>query len=237
MDGTEVWSGGIRLIPAAGVFPLGTDAVLLAAFTGVSGVHRMLDLGCGSGVLSLLLAARAPRAQGRGLDISPAAVENARQNAALNGLEARLTFETADLRAFRTLGGAGAYDLVTANPPYFPVESGFAATCRDSDARQEQTCTLEQVCAAAGYFTRWGGRFALVHRPERLAEIIRELSRAGLEAKRMQFVQPRADSAPNLVLIEARRGAKPGLSILAPLVLYEADGGESAQLRQIYHRD
>ena len=236
MDSTALWSGGVRLIPAADVFPLGTDAVLLASFAGTSGVRKMLDLGCGSGVISLLLALRCPQASGRGVDILPAAVENARQNAACNGLADRLSFETGDLRNFRMMDGAGAYDLVTANPPYFPIGSGFSAAGAAADARQEHTCTLAQICAAAGYFTRWGGRFAMVHRPERLAEIVRAAAAAGLEPKRLRFVQARPDAAPSLLLMEARRGAKPGLTVEPPLILTNPDGSDTEELKQIYHR-
>lgn len=236
MDGVALWSGGIRMVPAEGVFPLGTDAVLLAAFAGMSGVKRMLDLGCGSGVVSLLLAERSPQVHGVGVDLQSAAVENARQNAILNGMENRLTFQLGDLRDYKKMAGAGAYDLVTANPPYFQVESGFSAAGVAAVARQEHTCTLAEVCAAAGYFTRWGGRFALVHRPERLADIVRAMTAAGLELKRLRFVQARPDAAPNLLLAEARRGAKPGLIVEPPLLLTNPDGGDTDEVKRIYHR-
>ena len=236
MKEQELWPGGVRLREAEGVFPLGTDAVLLSHFAGISGVKKILDLGCGSGVIPLLLCARAKDASAAGLELDGTSAENARENVRLNGMQERITILQADLRQYRTLGHAGEFDLVTANPPYYPVASGYSARGAASGARQEHTCTLEELCAAAAWFTRWGGRFALVHKPERLSEILCCLSAKGLEPKRLRTVQKRGDSAPSLVLIEARRGAAPGLIWEKPLLMQEENGGESEELRAVYHR-
>ena len=233
-----LWPEGPRFYASDGVFPLGTDSVLLADFAAVRGARRILDLGCGGGVLSVLLALRAPEASVEAVDVSPEAAALCRRNLEANGVAARSLVREGDLREYRTLLTAGGYDLAVSNPPYFPEGSGYAAPDpRRAAARDERSCRLEDVLAAARHALRWGGRFALVHRPERLSEALCAMSAAGLEPKRLRLVQPRDRSAPNLFLAEGRRGGKPGLEILPPLVLAEADGTDSAEVRRIYHAD
>ena len=233
-----LWPGGPRFFAAPGVFPLGTDSVLLADFAVVRGAGRILDLGCGGGVLAVLLALRAPEAFVEGVDLSPEAVALCRRNLAENGLAARSAVREGDLRAYKTLLTAGEYDLAVANPPYFPEGSGYTAPDpRRAAARDERNCRLEDVLAAARHALRWGGRFALVHRPERLSEALCAMTAAGLEPKRLRLVQPREGEKPNLFLVEGRRGGKPGLEILPPLPLAGADGTDSAEVKRIYHAD
>jgi tRNA1Val (adenine37-N6)-methyltransferase len=123
------------------------------------------------------------------------------------------------------------------NPPYY-AEGRGKSSLKDgrASAREERTCTLADVCAAASYLTRWGGLFALVHKPERLAEVICALRENGLEPKRLRFVQYNAEAAPNLILIESRRGGKPSLRIEAPLILADEYGNDTEEVKRIYHR-
>ena len=233
----ELWPQGPRFIRGGG-FPLGTDAVLLAAFAGSVRARRACDLGCGTGVIALLMAWNSPSLLVDGIEIQPDAAETARKNAEINGMSDRMNILTGDLREHRLLLPAGGYGLVAANPPYFPSGSGKqAATEELATARDERSCTLGDVCDAAAYLTKWGGRFVMVHRPERLSEAMCAMTARGLEPKRLRMVQYSASSAPNLVLIEARRGGKPGLTILAPLVMTNADGKDSEEIIRIYHRE
>lgn len=236
MDFDELWPGGPRFYQAEGSFRLSTDSVMLADFSAGIRAKRIIDLGCGAGVLTVLLRFCRPDASVEGIELQPASAALCRDNLAANGLPADGIL-TGDLRAHRSLLPAGAYDLVVSNPPYFPVGSGYAAPdAARAAARDERDCTLDDLCTAAAYLCRWGGAFALVHRPERLSEIFCTLTAHGLEPKRLRMVHHRPGAAPNLVLIEARRGGKPGLTAEAPLVLCEPDGSDSAQARRIYHR-
>lgn len=232
----ELWPGGPRFLQTKGSFPLSTDSVLLAHFVADVRAERIMDLGCGAGVLTVLLHVSHPDAFIDGAELQPESAELCRQNLELNGCDAG-GIRTMDLRAHRGALEAGGYDLVVSNPPYFAAGSGFSAPDeRRAAARDERFCTLDDVCAAAAWLTRWGGAFAMVHRPERLSEIFCTLTAHGLEPKRLRTVRHRADAAPNLVLVEARRGGRPGLAIEAPLVLCAPDGGDSSELKQIYHR-
>lgn len=232
----ELWPGGPKFLQSQDAFRLGTDSVLLADFVNPTRAKRILDLGCGAGVLTVLLAEKAPQAVCEGIELQPESAQICRENMAANGHNPD-RIRTGDLRQYRTLYEAGGFDLVVCNPPYFAQGRGYTAPDESRAAtRDERNCTLEDVCQAAAYVLRWGGLLAMVHRPERLSELFCTMSRSGLEPKRLRMVQHKADTPPNLVLVEARRGGNPGLTILAPLILCNDDGKDSPEIIKIYHR-
>ena len=234
----ELWPSGPKFIRHDDAFRLGTDSVLLADFASAGTAKRACDLGCGAGVIAVLMAWRAPALSVDGVELLPDWADTARENARINRLDDSVRIMTGDLRNHRDILEAGCYDLVVANPPYYPAGSGkLPQNDNRVTARSEQTCTINDVCTAARYLTRWGGRFALVHKPERLVEIIRALSENGLEPKRMRFVHYRAGDAPNLVLIESRRGGNPSVVIDPPLILTDGNGHDTNEIKQIYHRE
>lgn len=189
-----------------GVFPMGSDTLALGAFAVVRPGWRVCDLGTGSGALLLLLARRAPGLELWGVERDGKSAQAARENLAANGLEGGILLE--DLR--RTSLNAGSFDLVVSNPPYFPVGSGKSG----GSFRSEEFCTLDELCQAAGRLLRNGGRFALCHRPERLADVMCALRGHGLEPKRLQMAAHGPDHSPGLVLLEAVRQGRPGLEVL-----------------------
>lgn len=191
-----------------GCFPLGQDSLLLGRFATVKPGWRVCDLGCGVGTLLLLLLGRVSTLAVCGVEISPDAARAAQCNLADNGLTGEI--RTGDLRDPAVLPAAGQWDLVVSNPPWFPGGSGRSG----GPARMEEQCTLEQLCAAAARCLKNGGRFALVHRPDRLTDLLCALRSAGLEPKRMQLVQHREDKPPSAVLLEAVRQGRPGLEVL-----------------------
>ena len=234
----ELWPGGLRFIRHDDVFRLGTDAVLLADFAQTDYARRVCDLGTGAGIIALLTAYREPALSVDGVEILPDWADTARKNVRLNDLDKRVRIITGDLRNHREFLEAGAYDLVVSNPPYYPAGSGRLPQNENLvTARSEMACTIQDICLAARYLTRWGGRFALVHKPERLAELICALSQNGLEPKRIRFVQHRTGEAPNLVLIESRRGGKPSVTVEPPLILTDDNGLDTLEIKRIYHRN
>ena len=233
-DFDELWPGGPRF--RQGGFRLSTDSVLLAAFARGIRAGNIVDLGCGAGVLTVLLSAARPSARICGVELQSGAAELCRENMRENGFDAGGIL-CADLREHRALFPAGSFDLVISNPPYFAENSGLTAPQPGrAAARDERFCTLGDLCAAAKYLCRWGGSFALVHRPERLSEIFCTMTANGLEPKRLRLVQYKEGAAPNLVLVEARRGGKPSLTIEPPLILTDGKGNDSPEVREIYHR-
>ena len=228
--------GGLRFVYGNGQHPPGLDSFLLASLPRLKPGIRVCDLGCGTGLLGLLLLQREPGLTVTGLDIQPGAVELGKLAAAENRLEDRLFFRLEDLRD--TALPAGSFDLAICNPPYFPPSGGLPpkGTARRT-ARTEETCTLGDVCRAAGRLLRWGGSLCLVHKPERLADLLCAPREAGLEPKRLRFVCVRPERAPSLVLLEARRGGRPGLTVEPPLILENPDGSPTAELNRIYFRE
>ena len=234
----QLWPGGFRFLFDDGLFQPGTDSFLLGHFPLLRRGQRVCDLGAGTGLLGLLLLAREPSLQVTNVELQAAAVDLAEQNVALNGLSDRVRNLRGDLRDKTQLPPAGSFDLVVSNPPYFDAARGSVA--RDTGrglARSDETCTLPQLCAAAGRLLRYGGAFCLVFRVERMAELFACLQTCALEPKRLRLVQNTAQSAPKLLLLEARKGGNPGLSVLPPLLLRREDGGEAEELAKIYFRD
>ncbi len=202
--------GPFELEQSAKVFPVCTDSLALGAFVRLRKGEKVCDLGCGSGVLILAMLAREPGLSVTGIDIDPDAAGLAKENMERNGVDAEIIGD--DFCRVRELIPAGSFDLIVSNPPYFAAGSGKSG----GPDRMEETCTLGQLCAAAGWLVRNGGRFALVHRPERLCDIFDALRAEQMEPKRMQFIQ-KPGLAPSAVLIEAYKQGRPGLQVLPPL--------------------
>lgn len=229
---------GYRLAFRDGLVKPGTDSFLLADFVRLRRGLRVCDLGAGIGLIGLLLLNRCPELTVHCVELQPAAADLARRNIDANGLRDRMVLCQADLRALKGVLPAGETDLAVSNPPYFKQGSGGAAAgALRRAAREEATCTIEDVCAAASYLLRWGGRCALVYRPERLTDLLCAMRQNGIEPKRLRFVEKRAGTPPILVLAEGRRGGKPGLVYEPPLVIFGPDGTETTEMDRINFRD
>ena len=228
----DLWNGLWLRIPE-GEVPLGADSLLLADFLTLPPRARVADLGAGCGTLGVLLCARDPSCTVAGIELRPEACRAAQENVRINGLEERLTVLEGDVRHIRTLLPAADFSCVIANPPYFPVGSGKAGR-NSAVARTEQCLTLAELCTAAAWLLPPGGRFALVHRAERLCDLLCALRAAGLEPKRVQPVRHNAESPVSLLLLEARRGGRPGLTLLPEVTVVAVNmnavvqGGEVA---------
>ena len=231
-----LWDGGPLLEQAPEVFPMGTDSILLADFARPGPRDRILDLGTGSGILPILLLFERPGMTATALEKSKAACALAQKNFICNYLSAQITLLEGDLRDYRSLLPCGSFDLTISNPPYFPLERGFSAAGELRNARSEAGCTLFELCTAAAWATRWGGSFCLVFRPERLCDLFDTLRTTGFEPKRIRPVHHAFGMPVNLLLLEARRGGKPGLIWEKDLYLYTPDGLESEETRRIYRR-
>ena len=229
--------GGLRFVWDDALFPPGTDTFLLSSLPRLRPGLRVCDLGSGTGLLGLLLLQRQGDLTVTGVELQPEAAALLERAAAENGLTDRLTACRGDLRNIRALLPAGQFDLVVCNPPYYLPGAGKLSQ-REAlqSARAETTCTLADVCDAAGWLLRWGGAFCLVHRPERLVDLLCALRGATLEPKRLRPVCRRAGEAPSLVLVESRRGGRPGLTWEMPLVLETAEGRPTEEVDRIYFR-
>ena len=233
---TEFFQNGITFAQLQSGFSLGTDAVLLADFAGAER-GRVCDLCAGCGQIGLLLAAQGCR-DITCVELQEDACTQAQRNIERNGLADAMRAVCGDVRQIRTLLPHGSFDTVVCNPPYYPVGSGF--TAKDTAAaiaRTELSCTLADVCDAAAWLLRTGGSFCLIHKPERLTDVLTSLRERRLEPKQLRFVQHRQDAAVSLVLVRAVAGGKPGLTCLPTLLLQNTDGTSTAEYRRIYHME
>lgn len=228
---------GYRFVYDDALFPPGTDTFVLSAFPRLKPRMRVCDLCSGTGLLGLLLLQRQPELTVTGVELLQSAAALGTRTAAVNRLEGRLAVRVGDIRRIRELLPPAGFDLVVCNPPYYPTGAGRLPEAKARRAaRSEATCTLAEVCAAASYLLPWGGRFCLVHKPERLADLCCTLRSAGLELKRLRPVCFKAGNAPSLLLAEGRRGGRPGVKTLPPLVLQNPDGSPTEELDTIYFR-
>ncbi|MCI9065830.1 MAG: tRNA1(Val) (adenine(37)-N6)-methyltransferase [Lachnospiraceae bacterium] len=211
------------------------DAVLLSGFATAKDGARVLDLGTGTGIIPILLAAKTKAAHLTGLEVQADSADMAGRSVALNGLEEKINIVTGDIKGADKLFHAASFDVITCNPPYMIGAHGLKnPEDAKAIARHEILCTLEDVISQAAKLLVPGGRFFLVHRPFRLAEIIVTLTKYRLEPKRMRLVYPFADKEPNMVLLEAVRGGRPRMTVEKPLIVYSEPGVYMPEIYEVY---
>ena len=216
-------------------FCFGMDAVLLSGFARAKEGDQVLDLGTGTGIIPILLAAKTMAAHITGLEIQPDSADMASRSVKLNELEEKVEIITGDIKEAVSLFGAASFDVVTCNPPYMTEHHGLTnPEAPKAIARHELLCTLEDVISQSSRLLRPGGNFYMVHRPFRLAGIIVLLRQYRLEPKRMKLVHPFVDKEPNMVLLEASRGGKARITVEKPLIVYQEPGVYTDEIYDIY---
>lgn len=214
----------------AGEFCFTTDAVFLGHFPHLVTKAKVLELGCGTGAVSMLLANRGA-ARVIAVDCNVRVTELLRRSVTDNALEDKLDVIDGDIRNYKNLLRPESVDLVVANPPY--RNSGHARQIGTA-ACHELTATLEDFFKAAAFAVRYRGRFALVQLPERFAESMRLAFKYGLQPKRLQWVHASVDKPAWIFLMEMVKGGSYGLEVLPPLIMYDKDGGYTEQVKKYY---
>lgn len=231
----DLQRNGYRIIQNPERFCFGMDAVLLAGFARDARGERLLDIGTGTGILPLLMEARTGMPHLWGIEIQEESADMARRSVKLNALEEKIEIITGDIREADRLFEAASFDVITCNPPYMIGQHGLQnADVSKTIARHEVCGTFRDIAQMTAKLLKPGGRFYLVHRPFRLAEILVTLTACRLEPKRMQLVYPFVDKEPNMVLIEAARGGRPRMTVERPLVVYQSPGVYTPEIYDIY---
>ena len=231
----DLQRNGYRIIQDPDRFCFGMDAVLLSGFVRVKDKASVLDLGTGTGIIPLLLEAKTKAAHLTGLEIQSDSADMARRSVALNELEEKIDIVTGDIREADKIFAAASFDVITCNPPYMIVQHGLKnPENAKAVARHEIFCTLEDVIMQTAKLLKPGGKFFLVHRPFRLAEIMTVLTKYRLEPKRMQLVYPFVNKEPNMVLLEAARGGRPRMTVEKPLIVYREPGVYMSEIYEVY---
>ncbi len=213
-----------------GTFPLSTDSMVLSAFVRLPRNARVLDLGAGCGTLGLLLCSGTGSCHVTGAELDPLSHNAALENITRNGLETRMESICTDLRQLPK-EFTGRFDCCVSNPPYF---AGGPAALRTPLARREDCCTPAELFDAAAKALKYGGDFFLVHKPERLAELIARGSEVKLEAKRLLLLRHKQDGPITLICLQFRKGGKPGLTI-EENSLFDTNHEPTAFYKSVYH--
>lgn len=228
---------GLVILQKANGFKFGIDAVLLSDFAKDAPSSRTLDLCTGTGIVPLLLSAKTAAPDICGLEIQHDICDMAKRSVVMNSLEDRIHITEGDLNNACEIYGKSTFDKITCNPPYMECGKGLVnETDTLSLSRHEIKCTLDDVLRVSAQLLIPQGRFFMVHRPSRLADIICGMRKYKIEPKRLRFVQPNAEKAANLVLVEGARCGGRELKMLPPLYVYNADGNYSDEINRIYNR-
>ncbi len=225
---------GLRIIQKKNGFKFGIDAVLLSDFAKDSASKKTLDLCTGTGIIPILLSAKTKTPKLFGLEIQPQIADMARRSVEYNSLLGRVEITCGDLKEATKLYPKGSFDKITCNPPYMKNNT---AVKNETDtlaiSRHEIMCTLEDVIKASRLLLRPKGRFYMVHRPQRLADIISLMRKYKIEPKKLRLVAPRAGKEPNLVLIEGILEGGAEMKILPTLYVYEGED-YTDEIKKIY---
>ena len=231
----DLQRNGYRIIQKKKGFCFGMDAVLLSGFAQVKEGEVAVDLGTGTGIIPILPEAKTKGKHFTGLEIQEEVAEMAGRSVRLNQLENRVDIVRGDIKEASRLFGKASFDVVTSNPPYMNDNHGLKnPELPKAIARHEVFCTLDDVCREASLLLKSGGRFYMVHRPHRLAEIITALKTYKLEPKRMKLVHPFVDKEANMVLIEAVRGGRSMMKVEAPIIVYREPGVYTREIYDVY---
>lgn len=231
----ELQRNGYRIIQNRNGFCFGMDAVLLSGFARVKEQEHVLDLGTGTGIIPILLEAKTPGEHFTGLEIQEKSADMARRSVLLNDLPDKISIIEGDIKEAVSIFGRASFDVVTSNPPYMTGSHGLVnPQMPKAVARHEILCTLEDVISQAAGLLRENGRFYMVHRPFRLAEIMTVMVKYHLEPKRMKLVYPYIDKEPNMVLIEGLKGGRSRITVEKPLIVYKEPGVYTDEIYDIY---
>jgi len=227
----------MQIIQSPSVFSFSLDAVLLADFANIPLKRgKILDLCTGNGVVPLLLSKRS-QAHITGVELQSRLYDMAVRSVAFNHREDQINLIRGDLIEMPARFGNNKFDAVTVNPPYFKTSNEAHHNKNDylTIARHEVYCTLDDVISSCSRLVKSGGKVTMVHRPNRLVEILTLCKKYKLEPKRMRLVYPKEEKEANILLIEAVRDGSPDLKILSPLFAFDQQGNYSKELREIIY--
>lgn len=227
-DGTE-----LKIIQNPKWFCFGIDAVLISDFADVKHGDVVMDLGTGTGIIPLLIAAKTGASHIDALEIQTDVANMAKRSVSMNGLDGKINIINSDLVGYKT---DKQYNAVICNPPYKTADTGLVnPEDKLKISRHEVCCTLSDVVKTASRILKPMGKFSLIHRPERLVDIICEMRLNKLEPKRIRYVHSDIEKPPVMVMVEGRKCGKPYIKTEPPLVVYNKDGSYTDEILKIYN--
>ena len=223
-----------KIFQDSNYFSFSLDSIMLANFATIRmRDSNIVDLGCGNGVIPLILSLRTDK-KIIGVEIQKKLSALAEKSIKYNSLNEQISIINIDMKDFAT-SNCEKFDLITCNPPYFKVndKNYFNLSYEKMIARHEVKVTLSEVCSVAKKMLKNNGNFAMVHRPDRLMEILLEFRKNNIEPKRIRFVYEKISKESTLVLIEGQKCGKIGLKIEKPFILYNEDSSMTDEYEKI----
>lgn len=228
----------LKIIQNKNWFCFGIDSVLLSDFAKkIKNNSKIIDLGTGTGIISILLTAKINPENIIGVEIQPEVSAMAKRSIVLNNLENKINILNEDIKNLNKILPAEEYDAIVTNPPYMKNNTGLKnENNMKSISRHEVECTLEDIARISFKLLKNYGEIYMVHRPDRLVDIMEIFRKYKLEIKEMRLVFPRENEQANLVLIRAVKNGKPFLKINKPLYVYKEDGKYTDEILKIYNK-
>ena len=232
----ELNRNGYKIIQRPDKFCFGMDAVLLGAFAKAKEGEKVLDIGTGTGVIPILMEARYGGNDYTGIEIQSEMADMSSRSVELNNLGDKITIVDGDIRDFDSHFTTSSYDVITTNPPYMKMGNGIVnPSDTKAISRHEVSVTLEDIVSVGAKLLKNKGRFYMVHRPNRLMEIMNTMRSVGLEVKRLRMVHPYIDKDANMVLLEAVLNSGEFMKVEKPLIIYGPDGKYTDEVGEIYY--
>ena len=227
---------GLKIIQHSDKFKFGIDAVLLSGFVKAKRTDSIIDLGTGTGIIPILLSAKTDSTSIIGVEIQEDLADMALRSVEMNGLGNRIEICKMDIQETPDKLGHSIAEVVVSNPPYFKKNSAIEnPRSEKAIARHEVLITIESLISAAVELLKPGGNFYMIHRPDRLVDVISTMRANRLEPKEIRFVRSNCNNAPNLFLVRGNKGGRPGLRFLDPLDVYDLSGAYSREIYDIYN--
>jgi len=225
----------IRLFQSKKGYRFSVDALLLEDFIPSGRFKKGIELGAGSGIISILLSKRLKGAKITAVEIQSSLAKRAERNVKLNGLDKKIEILNKDIKELKTIFPPNSFDLAFSNPPFRKVRTGLLSIDNERKiARHEIKMGLNELIDIASYLLKNTGRFFLIYHPFRLIELVCILQKRHLEPKRMRFVHSRLGEEAKMVMIEASKGAGTWLKIEPPLYVYKKGNEYTDEMKRIY---
>ena len=226
----------LKIIQNKKGFCFGIDSVLLSDFAKeIKKDSKVLDLGTGTGIISILLCGKTNLKEIIGVEIQKDVYEMAQRSAKLNQLENKFKLLNEDIKNLSKIFPTNSFDAIVTNPPYKKENTGLKNENKSLEiSRHEVMCSINDIAIISSKLLNNNCSLYMVHRPDRLIDIIEALRKNNLEPKKIRFVYPKINKAPNLVLIKATKGGKPFLMLENPLIVYKEDGTYTNEILEIY---
>jgi tRNA1Val (adenine37-N6)-methyltransferase len=229
---------GLKIIQNKNGFCFGIDSVLLSDFAKeIKRDSRVLDLGTGTGIISILLCGKTNLKEIIGVEIQEEVYAMAKRSSELNNLENKFKLINEDIKNLSKIFPANSFDAIVTNPPYKKENTGLTSEDKTNlISRHEVMCNIEDIAKQASFLLKSNSAIYMIHRPDRLADILEALRKYKLEPKNIRLIYPKINKEPNLVLIKATKCGKPFLKMEKPLIVYNEDGSYSDEILKIYNK-